>query len=52
MTADFSLKLPGFSLSVLGYLGGEDYLRYVTTYPHTFLYSNCLVLIFLTEVID
>ncbi|KAL9128863.1 MAG: hypothetical protein Q9217_002552 [Psora testacea] len=26
---DFSLKLPGFSLSVLGYLGGEDYLRYV-----------------------
>ena len=23
----FSLKLPGFSLSVLGYLGGEDYLR-------------------------
>lgn len=29
MVADFSLKLPGFSLSVLGYLGGEDYLRYV-----------------------
>ncbi len=26
---DFSLKLPGFSLSVLGYLGGEDSLRYV-----------------------
>lgn len=25
---DFSLKLPGFSLSVLGYLGGEDYLRW------------------------
>ena len=27
MELDFSLKLPGFSLSVLGYLGGEDYLR-------------------------
>ena len=26
---DFTLKLPGFSLSVLGYLGGEDYLRCV-----------------------
>ncbi|KAL2040272.1 hypothetical protein N7G274_007175 [Stereocaulon virgatum] len=26
---NFSLKLPGFSLSVLPYLGGEDYLRYV-----------------------
>ncbi|KAL2058230.1 hypothetical protein ABVK25_001848 [Lepraria finkii] len=25
----FSLKLPGFSLSVLPYLGGEDHLRYV-----------------------
>ncbi|KAL9635429.1 MAG: hypothetical protein Q9204_002635 [Flavoplaca sp. TL-2023a] len=25
----FALKLPGFSLKVLGYLGGEDYLRYV-----------------------
>lgn len=25
----FSLKLPGFSLSVLPYLGGTDYLRYV-----------------------
>lgn len=23
----FSLKLPGFSLSVLPYLGGTDYLR-------------------------
>ena len=23
----FSLKLPGFSLSVLPYLGGSDYLR-------------------------
>ncbi|KAL8799804.1 MAG: hypothetical protein Q9200_007442 [Gallowayella weberi] len=27
--AEFALKLPGFSLKVLGYLGGEDYLRYV-----------------------
>ena len=26
---DFSLKLPGFSISVLGFMGGEDYLRYV-----------------------
>ncbi|KAL8904513.1 MAG: hypothetical protein Q9207_003203 [Kuettlingeria erythrocarpa] len=26
---EFALKLPGFSLKVLGYLGGEDYLRYV-----------------------
>ncbi|KAL8857896.1 MAG: hypothetical protein Q9178_005515 [Gyalolechia marmorata] len=26
---EFTLKLPGFSLKVLGYLGGEDYLRYV-----------------------
>ncbi|KAL8779647.1 MAG: hypothetical protein Q9213_006838 [Squamulea squamosa] len=26
---EFSLKLPGFSLKVVGYLGGEDYLRYV-----------------------
>lgn len=25
----FALKLPGFSLSILPYLGGEDYLRYV-----------------------
>lgn len=25
--AEFALKLPGFSLKVLGYLGGEDYLR-------------------------
>ena len=25
--SDFSLKLPGFSLSVLPYLGGTDYLR-------------------------
>ncbi|MCJ1430563.1 hypothetical protein MMC29_008481, partial [Sticta canariensis] len=25
----FTLKLPGFSLSILGYLGGEDFLRYV-----------------------
>lgn len=25
----FSLKLPGFSISVLGFMGGEDYLRYV-----------------------
>ncbi|KAL6716546.1 hypothetical protein ACLMJK_006113 [Lecanora helva] len=25
----FALKLPGFSLSFLSYLGGEDYLRYV-----------------------
>lgn len=24
---EFALKLPGFSLKVLGYLGGEDYLR-------------------------
>lgn len=27
--ADFALKLPGFSLGLTGYLGGEDYLRYV-----------------------
>ncbi|KAL9598461.1 MAG: hypothetical protein Q9179_003903 [Wetmoreana sp. 5 TL-2023] len=27
--SEFALKLPGFSLKVLGYLGGEDYLRYV-----------------------
>ncbi|KAL8963256.1 MAG: hypothetical protein Q9193_000461 [Seirophora villosa] len=26
---EFALKLPGFSLKVLGYLGGEDYLRHV-----------------------
>ncbi|KAL8725687.1 MAG: hypothetical protein Q9166_007201 [cf. Caloplaca sp. 2 TL-2023] len=26
---EFALRLPGFSLKVLGYLGGEDYLRYV-----------------------
>ncbi|KAL8736322.1 MAG: hypothetical protein Q9181_002500 [Wetmoreana brouardii] len=26
---EFALKLPGFSFKVLGYLGGEDYLRYV-----------------------
>ncbi|KAL9025005.1 MAG: hypothetical protein Q9196_006093, partial [Gyalolechia fulgens] len=26
---EFALKLPGFSLKVLGYFGGEDYLRYV-----------------------
>jgi hypothetical protein len=26
---DFALKLPGFSLGLTGYLGGEDYLRYV-----------------------
>ncbi|KAL8815296.1 MAG: hypothetical protein Q9191_008472, partial [Dirinaria sp. TL-2023a] len=26
---DFALKLPGFSLSILPYLGGEDSLRYV-----------------------
>ena len=26
---EFALKLPGFSLKVLGYLGGEDSLRYV-----------------------
>ncbi|KAL8773241.1 MAG: hypothetical protein Q9209_001919 [Squamulea sp. 1 TL-2023] len=26
---EFALKLPGFSLKALGYLGGEDYLRYV-----------------------
>lgn len=26
---DFSLKLPGLSISVLGFMGGEDYLRYV-----------------------
>ncbi|SLM35505.1 Protein of unknown function DUF1769 [Lasallia pustulata] len=26
---DFSLKLPGFSLSVLGYIGKQDSLRYV-----------------------
>lgn len=26
---DFSLKLPGFSISVLGFMGGDDYLRYV-----------------------
>lgn len=25
--AEFALRLPGFSLKVLGYLGGEDYLR-------------------------
>ena len=25
---DFALKLPGFSLSLLSYLGGEDYLRF------------------------
>lgn len=30
---DFSLKLPGFSLSVLGYLGGDDFLRYVVPAP-------------------
>lgn len=24
---EFALRLPGFSLKVLGYLGGEDYLR-------------------------
>lgn len=27
LSAGFSLKLPGFSLSVLPYLGGTDYLR-------------------------
>ena len=27
LSLDFSLKLPGFSLSVLPYLGGSDYLR-------------------------
>ena len=32
---DFSLKLPGFSLSVLGYLGGEDSLRYVLKSKYT-----------------
>ena len=26
---EFALKLPGFSLSILPYLGGEDHLRYV-----------------------
>lgn len=26
---EFALKLPGFSLSILPYLGGEDYLRCV-----------------------
>ena len=26
---NFALKLPGFSLSLLGYLGGTDFLRYV-----------------------
>ena len=25
---DFALKLPGFSLSLLSYLGGEDFLRF------------------------
>lgn len=25
---EFAIKLPGFSLSVLPYLGGADYLRY------------------------
>lgn len=29
LSKGFSLKLPGFSLSVLPYLGGTDYLRYV-----------------------
>ncbi|KAL8919843.1 MAG: hypothetical protein Q9208_006576 [Pyrenodesmia sp. 3 TL-2023] len=28
---EFALKLPGFSLKVLGYLGGEDYLRQATS---------------------
>lgn len=32
--ADFSLKLPGFSLSVLGYIGKQDSLRYVTYLCH------------------
>ena len=27
VSSGFSLKLPGFSLSVLPYLGGTDYLR-------------------------
>ena len=27
LSVGFSLKLPGFSLSVLPYLGGTDYLR-------------------------
>lgn len=27
IAVEFALKLPGFSLKVLGYLGGEDYLR-------------------------
>lgn len=33
--AEFALKLPGFSLKVLGYLGGEDYMRYARIHFHS-----------------
>lgn len=39
--AEFALKLPGFSLKVLGYLGGEDYLRSAATAPSSVPVHDC-----------